>query len=102
MLSSQILHTGALPPMVSVTFVRVTNFSVYQKAKYAISDAFERTTGEAPLVLYNTPGSLPTFSTVTCFTIAGMVAGLAATPLACKHSQVCFCLAPFLYNVSHY
>ncbi|PGH32620.1 hypothetical protein GX50_04594 [[Emmonsia] crescens] len=74
---------GALPPMVSVTFVRVTNFTVYQKAKYALSDAIERMTGEAPLVLYNTPGSLPTLSTVSCFTIAGMVAGLAATPLAC-------------------
>ncbi|OJD18386.1 hypothetical protein AJ78_01566 [Emergomyces pasteurianus Ep9510] len=74
---------GALPPMVSVTFVRVTNFTVYQKAKYALSDAIERVTGEAPLVLYNTPGSLPTLSTVSCFTIAGMVAGLAATPLAC-------------------
>ncbi|EEQ83564.2 mitochondrial carrier protein [Blastomyces dermatitidis ER-3] len=74
---------GALPPMVSVTFVRVTNFTVYQKAKYALSDAIERMTGEAPLVLYNTPGSLPTLGTVSCFTIAGMVAGLAATPLAC-------------------
>ncbi|PGH08273.1 hypothetical protein AJ79_06060 [Helicocarpus griseus UAMH5409] len=74
---------GALPPMVSITFVRVTNFTVYQKAKYAFSDAIERMTGEAPLVLYNTPGSLPTFSTVACFSLAGMVAGLAATPLAC-------------------
>jgi len=34
-------------------------------------------------VLYNTPGSLPTVSTVSCFTLAGMVAGLAAAPLAC-------------------
>ncbi|KAK2731181.1 hypothetical protein FQN55_004906 [Onygenales sp. PD_40] len=74
---------GALPPMVSVTFVRVTNFTVYQKAKYALSDSFERMTGEAPLDLVNTPGSLPTLSTVSCFTIAGMIAGLAATPLAC-------------------
>ena len=69
--------------MVSVTFVRVTNFTVYQKAKHALSDAVERVTGESPLMHYNTPGSLPTVSTVSCFTLAGMVAGLAATPIAC-------------------
>jgi len=43
------------------------------------------------LVLYNTPGSLPTVSTVSCFTLAGMVAGLAATPLACKFPTTAAC-----------
>lgn len=34
-------------------------------------------------MLYNTPGSLPTFSTITCFSLSGMIAGLAASPIAC-------------------
>ncbi|EEH21965.2 hypothetical protein PABG_04176 [Paracoccidioides brasiliensis Pb03] len=74
---------GALPPLATVTIVRVTNFTVYQNIKHAISKIFERITGESPLATYNTPGSLPTFASVTCFTVSGMVGGLAATPIAC-------------------
>ncbi|WEW55532.1 hypothetical protein PRK78_000963 [Emydomyces testavorans] len=74
---------GALPPLASVTFVRVINFTVYQKVKYLVSDAIERATGTSPLVYYNTPGSLPTWGTLATFTIGGMAAGLAAAPIAC-------------------
>lgn len=74
---------GALPPLASITLVRVINFSVYQKTKYAVSNAIERATGVSPLVAYNTPGSLPSLGTITTFTVAGMAAGLAAAPLAC-------------------
>ncbi|KAL1957152.1 hypothetical protein VTO42DRAFT_6295 [Malbranchea cinnamomea] len=74
---------GALPPLVTITVVRVINFTVYQRVKHAFSDAVERATGESPLVSYNTPGSIPTLSTVSCFMFSGMVAGLAAAPLAC-------------------
>jgi hypothetical protein len=67
--------------------VRVASFTAYQKAKYAISDLFEKNTGISPLVAYNTPGSLPTVSTVVCFSGAGMIAGLAASPIACTAPQ---------------
>lgn len=78
------IETGALPPLASITIVRVINFTVYQRAKHAFSDAVERVTGVSPLVSYNTPGSMPTLSTVSCFMFSGMIAGLAATPLACN------------------
>jgi hypothetical protein len=68
----------------SVTFVRVTNFSTYQAAKYAISEEFEKHTGISPLRYYNQPGSTPTASTIVTFAGAGMAAGLAASPIACK------------------
>ncbi|KAL1965104.1 hypothetical protein VTN77DRAFT_6017 [Rasamsonia byssochlamydoides] len=74
---------GVLPPLMSVTFVRVVSFSTYQVVKYAISDEFEKHTGVSPLVYYNQPGSTPNLATVTTFTIAGMCAGLAASPFAC-------------------
>ncbi|KMU72298.1 hypothetical protein CISG_02947 [Coccidioides immitis RMSCC 3703] len=74
---------GALPPLASVTIVRVINFTVYQKVKHMVSDTIEQATGTSPLVYYNTPGSVPTLATLTTFTIGGMAAGLAAAPLAC-------------------
>ncbi|KAK2829906.1 hypothetical protein FQN49_007140 [Arthroderma sp. PD_2] len=74
---------GALPPLASLTIVRVTNFTVYGKLKHALSDLVERNTGTSPLVAYNTPGSLPTFTGVSCFMLSGMVAGVCAAPIAC-------------------
>jgi hypothetical protein len=70
----------------SVTFVRVTNFSTYQVVKYAISGEFEKRTGVSPLVYYNQPGSTPTWPTMVTFTGAGMAAGLAASPIACMRA----------------
>lgn len=67
----------------SVTFVRVVSFSTYQVVKYRISEQFERHTGVSPLVYYNQPGSVPTVATIMTFTVAGMCAGLAASPFAC-------------------
>lgn len=75
---------GALPPLASITIVRVINFTVYQKVKYFVSDTIEQATGTSPLVYYNTPGSMPTLGTLATFTIGGMAAGLAAAPLACE------------------
>ncbi|EEA27912.1 hypothetical protein TMatcc_003788 [Talaromyces marneffei ATCC 18224] len=74
---------GFLPPLMSVTFVRVISFSTYQAVKYRISDEYERLTGVSPLLYYNQPGSVPSFATITTFTVAGMCAGLAASPFAC-------------------
>jgi len=74
---------GFLPPLMSVTFVRVVSFSTYQVAKYSISDKFEQYTGVNPLQYYNQPGSIPTLATIVTFTGAGMAAGLAASPFAC-------------------
>ncbi|RAK72102.1 putative mitochondrial carrier protein [Aspergillus fijiensis CBS 313.89] len=74
---------GALPPLASVTAVRVVNFTTYNAAKHRISDFIERMTGESPLAMYNQPGSSPTLSTLFTFTAAGLVAGLITSPLAC-------------------
>ncbi|KAM0097082.1 hypothetical protein ACP6JE_008392 [Aspergillus fumigatus] len=74
---------GALPPLASVTAVRVVNFSTYNVAKHRISEFVERITGESPLATYNTPGSSPTVSTLFTFTTAGFIAGLITSPLAC-------------------
>ncbi|KAF4217923.1 hypothetical protein CNMCM8980_008241 [Aspergillus fumigatiaffinis] len=74
---------GALPPLASVTAVRVVNFSTYNAAKHRISEFVERITGESPLATYNTPGSSPTVSTLLTFTTAGFIAGLITSPLAC-------------------
>ncbi|KAB8257432.1 mitochondrial carrier domain-containing protein [Aspergillus pseudonomiae] len=74
---------GALPPLASVTAVRVVNFSTYNAAKHRISDFFERMTGQSPLAMYNQPGSTPTVSTFVTFTTAGLIAGLITSPLAC-------------------
>jgi hypothetical protein len=77
----------------SVTFVRVVSFSTYQVVKYSISDEIEKHTGVSPLVYYNQPGSTPSLSTVTTFTVAGMFAGLAASPFACESSYFLFLFA---------
>ncbi|KAE8145278.1 mitochondrial carrier [Aspergillus avenaceus] len=74
---------GALPPLASVTAVRVVNFSTYNAAKHKISDFVERMTGQSPLAIYNQPGSTPTISTLATFTTAGLFAGLITSPLAC-------------------
>ncbi|KAI9923996.1 hypothetical protein MW887_007454 [Aspergillus wentii] len=74
---------GALPPLASVTAVRVVNFSTYNSAKHSVSDFIERITGESPLASYNQPGSSPTVSTIMTFTTAGLFAGLITSPLAC-------------------
>ncbi|KAI9867175.1 MAG: hypothetical protein M1813_009453 [Trichoglossum hirsutum] len=74
---------GVTAPLASITLVRTVSFSIYQKAKYTYSAWFERATGSAPLVIVNTPGSLPTFSTVTCFGAAGATAGGIITIIAC-------------------
>jgi solute carrier family 25 carnitine/acylcarnitine transporter 20/29 len=75
---------GVTAPLASITLVRTVSFSIYQKAKYTYSAWFERATGSAPLVIVNTPGSLPTFSTVTCFGAAGATAGGIITIIACR------------------
>ncbi|KAL2836241.1 mitochondrial carrier domain-containing protein [Aspergillus pseudoustus] len=74
---------GALPPLASVTVVRVVNFSTYNAAKHKISDFIERVTGESPLDKYNQRGSAPTISTTFTFVSAGLIAGLITSPLAC-------------------
>ncbi|CAP98996.1 Pc22g17080 [Penicillium rubens Wisconsin 54-1255] len=74
---------GALPPLASVTVVRVVNFTVYNAFKDIISDNVERVTGSNPLDHYKQPGSTPTLTGVLTFTTAGLVAGLVASPIAC-------------------
>ncbi|THC89863.1 hypothetical protein EYZ11_010676 [Aspergillus tanneri] len=74
---------GALPPLASVTAVRVVNFSSYNAAKHRISDFIESITGQSPLEQYHRPGSTPTALTLITFTSAGLFAGLISAPLAC-------------------
>ncbi|KAJ6012853.1 hypothetical protein N7522_003208 [Penicillium canescens] len=74
---------GALPPLASVTAVRVVNFTVYHSFTGIISDAVESMTGFNPVADYKRPGSTPTMLGVMTFTTAGMISGLFASPLAC-------------------
>ncbi|KAJ5113508.1 mitochondrial carrier [Penicillium angulare] len=74
---------GALPPLISVTVVRVVNFTAYNWTKVKISDQMKRLTGISPLEEYYKRGSLPTFSQFLTFSLAGGFAGLIASPLAC-------------------
>ncbi|CAG8891233.1 unnamed protein product [Penicillium egyptiacum] len=74
---------GALPPLASVTVVRVVNFTVYNAFKDIIADNVERVTGSNPLHHYKQPGSTPTVTGVLTFTTAGLLAGLLASPIAC-------------------
>ncbi|PYH73968.1 putative mitochondrial carrier protein [Aspergillus vadensis CBS 113365] len=74
---------GALPPLASVTAVRVMNFTTYAFAKNRVSDFIQRITGESPLEIYDQEGSSPTVSTVVTFTAAGLFAGLVSSPVAC-------------------
>lgn len=72
--------------MFSVTLVRTTSFSIYQKAKYKYSAAIGRATGgDEPLVVVNRPGSTPTLATMACFGAAGGTAGALITVLACRY-----------------
>ncbi|KAJ5231480.1 mitochondrial carrier [Penicillium citrinum] len=74
---------GCLPPLASVTAVRVVNFTTYNWAKHAISDTFQSITGESPLEEYKKPGSTPSVAGILTFTGAGLLAGLVTSPLAC-------------------
>ncbi|OJJ44784.1 hypothetical protein ASPZODRAFT_738941 [Penicilliopsis zonata CBS 506.65] len=74
---------GALPPLASVTVVRVLNFSTYSDARHVISNFVKGWTGESPEEYYDQPGSTPTFATLFTFTTAGLFAGLVSSPIAC-------------------
>lgn len=79
---------GVVAPIGSVTLVRTITFSVYQKAKYRSSDYIGRVTGEEqPLLKVNKPGSVPDWTTVTCFGFAGGMAGAASTVVACEYTE---------------
>ncbi|KAJ5095238.1 mitochondrial carrier [Penicillium argentinense] len=74
---------GCLPPLASVTAVRVVNFTIYNSFKHRIDDTFKSLTGKSPLDEYKKPGSTPTAAGIFMFTGAGLFAGLVASPLAC-------------------
>lgn len=74
---------GALPPLASVTLVRVVNFSTYDATKRAIanmlSDPKEGNILEKPAG----PWGVPSARSILAFTGAGLVAGAASAPIAC-------------------
>lgn len=74
---------GCLPPLVSVTAVRVLNFTAYNWTKDAVDGVFKDFTGVSPLDEYNKPGSTPTVPGLMMFTTAGLAAGMLSSPLAC-------------------
>nr|XP_023907949.1 uncharacterized mitochondrial carrier C29A3.11c-like [Quercus suber]POF16500.1 putative mitochondrial carrier c29a3.11c [Quercus suber] len=74
---------GVLPPMCSVTIVRIVSFSLYQKTKYAYDGYLTRMTGKSPLAIANAPGSMPTLSTIACFSTAGATSGAILTTISC-------------------
>ncbi|KAI9664589.1 MAG: hypothetical protein M1821_006035 [Bathelium mastoideum] len=74
---------GTLAPLASITLVRTVSFSIYQSAKYTLDKWFYARTGSSPLKIANQDGALPTFSTVTCFGVAGAASGAAVTAIAC-------------------
>ncbi len=78
---------GVTAPLLSSTFNRTVSFSVYQRVKYAYSAHLEAVTGSSPLVIVNTPGSHPTFATVSCFGVAGAAAGAVGAAIGCKIAQ---------------
>ena len=76
---------AAWVPTLSITAMRTTSFTIYQKAKYSFSAAIGRATGgDEPLVIVNKPGSTPTYATVACFAAAGCTAGSLTTLLSCE------------------
>jgi len=76
---------AAWVPTLSITAMRTTSFTIYQKAKYSFSAAIGRATGgDEPLVIVNKPGSTPTAATIACFGAAGCTAGSLTVLLSCK------------------
>lgn len=70
--------------MLSITFVRIWSFTIYQKAKYTYSGGFERVFGEAPLDVANAIGRYPNLLTMSCFALAGATSGSIVSAIACK------------------
>ncbi|MCJ1308333.1 hypothetical protein MMC25_001986 [Agyrium rufum] len=77
-------YRGVMAPLLSTTLVRTVSFSVYQQSKYTCSETIGRSTGgDEPLVIVNTPGSIPTIGTLTTFGVAGAIAGAVGSVVAC-------------------
>lgn len=77
------ISTGVWSPLASITLVRTVSFSIYQRSKYTVDDWIYQATGSSPLVVANTKGAWPTFSTISCFGLAGATAGATITAIAC-------------------
>ncbi|KAL9057016.1 MAG: hypothetical protein Q9162_002564 [Coniocarpon cinnabarinum] len=73
---------GAIAPLLSITLVRTVSFSIYQKAKYTYDDWIAKATGSSPLVHANSPGAMPSLSTLLCFGGAGATSGSVITLLS--------------------
>lgn len=78
---TQVCFVGTTTPLISITFTRISTFSIYQWAKYVVDAAIEKSTGRSPLILVNTPNTYPDVATIGCFTVAGAMTGAALTPV---------------------
>ncbi|KAI9731683.1 MAG: hypothetical protein M1834_004472 [Cirrosporium novae-zelandiae] len=74
---------GVIPPLISIGTVRLISMTIYQEAKYSLSDTVERVTGQSPLTVVNTPGTWPNATTFTTFAAAGAVSGFMSAFVAC-------------------
>jgi hypothetical protein len=79
--TNPVCFVGTTTPLISITFTRISTFSIYQWAKYVVDAAIERSTGRSPLILVNTPNTYPDVATIGCFTVAGAMTGAALTPV---------------------
>lgn len=75
---------GALPPLASVTIVRVLNFSVYNSARTTFTQLAARAHGRTPDQTYNDTANTPLSVTLSTSAAAGMVGGFLSAPIACQ------------------
>ncbi|KAJ6024407.1 hypothetical protein N7540_005204 [Penicillium herquei] len=77
---------GALPPLASVTVVRVLSFTAYSWAKEKISNGTAMINGTGALNVQDAQESrklFPSISQLCTYTAAGAFAGIVTAPLAC-------------------
>jgi solute carrier family 25 carnitine/acylcarnitine transporter 20/29 len=73
-----------LAPLFTIAISRGLTFQVYQQAKYAMDDRIYDLTGESPLQRVNTSGTTANLSTITCFSVAGAIAGGVSVLFSCE------------------
>jgi hypothetical protein len=78
------LLPGVTAPMASITFVRTTSFSIYQRSKKTYCDWLKTNVGVDVMGHVSAKGSLPNFWSLATFGAAGATAGSCITVVACE------------------
>ncbi|KKA29821.1 hypothetical protein TD95_000456 [Thielaviopsis punctulata] len=74
---------GVTAPVMSVTIVRTTSFSVYTRAKKFYSALFQKALGCNVAEHVSKPGTFPNPYTIACFGASGATAGALVSFIAC-------------------